>query len=76
MALAWARIVAQRCSGCGTLPDEWPEQPSDLPEPYEVQARRCYGCEMLAKERENVPAEEKGIYLDLVTPTGDEEPES
>lgn len=62
-ALAWARLTAEVCSGCGTRPEEW----TDDPFAFVGDQVRCSGCEVLEQERENIPDGARGVHVRLVT---------
>lgn len=41
-AIAYVIHEGQRCGSCGIHPDDWPTEDA---EPYEVEGRRCFGCQ-------------------------------
>lgn len=62
-ALAWRRYQSELCTGCGTHPDEWDENP----DAYFGDFYTCPGCERLEAERDNVPEGAKGVHYRLLT---------
>jgi len=63
-ALAYRAYVATVCPHCGTREDEWEADE----EAYVAMATRCPGCEALAERQAQIPPEEHGVKLSLVTP--------
>lgn len=61
-AMAWQRLQAAECSGCGTRADEWEADPLA----YLGDIVSCPGCVALDQERDNVPEGTKGVRLRLV----------
>ena len=73
MALNYKLLEGERCSRCGTFPDEWLDEngrPPDPP-PWETTLHRCHGCaeiersnEELDKQRKSVAGIDSGPALD------------
>lgn len=46
----WFEIYErERCSGCGTRPDEWDPAMGGHDHAYVAKLHKCYGCEAIAK---------------------------
>lgn len=43
-ALAWQAHESQRCSGCGTHPDDWDESKGGKRHAWQAVIRNCEGC--------------------------------
>lgn len=69
-ALAWTSEQAQKCSGCGTRPDEWDPAQGGSRHAYSAEPRRCLGCELLAQAQRDLQREEEadtlGVRLALI----------
>lgn len=55
-ALAYQRVQAEKCSGCGTAKHEWEEDRFA----YVADTWVCPGCENIANETHNDPLKESG----------------
>lgn len=56
LALAWKRVQADKCSGCGTAKDEWEEDRFA----YVAHTWVCPGCENIENEKQNDPRKDQG----------------
>lgn len=54
-ALIWQAQEARRCSGCGTLPEEWDVEQGGSPDAYHAAKHLCLGCAALANVHEDQP---------------------
>lgn len=77
-ALWWMARDRQRCTGCGTHPDDWNEDVGGDRFAFVAEERTCPGCrergpaeEALAKERQQGAAKH-GTRVVLVRPTDDD----
>jgi hypothetical protein len=71
-AIAYERLLRERCAHCGTFDDEWidPEtkQARGLP-PYESKAVKCWGCNEIEEELKdlrNRGGDRAGVFVRLV----------
>lgn len=69
-AIWHARYKAERCSGCGTHPDEWDPEKGGHRQAYQAVESRCPGCaaiEQLQETTESRPKNErfKGVRIVL-----------
>lgn len=58
-----------RCSGCGTMPDEWNEETGGSRFAYRAEARRCRGCQVKQGEQQSLEKQGhtgNGLYVALV----------
>ena len=61
-ALAYEREMHARCSGCGTRPDDWRENPDAYVGDVEI----CQGCARLEQERQNEVGQQPGAKFRLI----------
>lgn len=59
-AIGYLRWKAQCCHGCGVHPSEWPADPYEAEQdpPYAVRLSSCFGCQMTAAARKEIPSEQ------------------
>lgn len=81
-ALWWQAREAQRCTGCGTHPDDWNEDVGGSRDAYVPEERTCPGCrargpadDTLTKARQ-AGEPKHGVRVVLVRPTEDTDPET
>lgn len=77
-ALWWMVRERQRCSGCGTHPDDWNEDLGGRRDAFVAEERTCPGCrergpaeQLLQKEQHSGPAKH-GARIVLVRPPDDD----
>ncbi|MGH3097892.1 MAG: hypothetical protein ACRDMV_18070 [Streptosporangiales bacterium] len=54
-AIWWHIRQREACPSCGTRRDEWDPKKGGRTDAYVASARRCHGCEAVAKHREQLP---------------------
>lgn len=60
-----------RCSGCGTLPEEWDEEQGGSRHAYAAVETRCRGCQVLQSgvhQMSKGPDKGRGIHVVLSPP--------
>ncbi len=75
--LAYEYFRFELCPHCGTKDSDWVDDKGRwLDDPlYEAVTKRCFGCEEVARLRESVPSDQKGVYTHARKKKRGEEPE-